>query len=103
MTSQTDWEGLPALLSGFTAGKASSAQVNKTLRQAIVMAFVLAQYISDSTAVDVLDNGDVGAILSNLNTALLTTVRARLLNIQTFSSSGTYTKTAGARFICMKV
>jgi hypothetical protein len=67
------------------------------------MAFVLAQYITDSTAVDVLDDGDVGAILSNLNTALLTTVRGRLLNIQTFSSSGTYTKTAGARFNRIKV
>lgn len=27
VTSQADWEALPALLSGFTAGKASSAQV----------------------------------------------------------------------------
>ncbi|HHS0916091.1 TPA: gp53-like domain-containing protein, partial [Salmonella enterica subsp. enterica] len=34
VTSQPDWEALPALLSGFTAGKASSAQVNKALRQA---------------------------------------------------------------------
>jgi hypothetical protein len=32
--SQADWEALPALLSGFTAGKASSAQVNKAIRQA---------------------------------------------------------------------
>ena len=31
--SQADWEALPALLSGFTAGKASSAQVNKAIRQ----------------------------------------------------------------------
>ncbi|EPM9452183.1 helix-turn-helix domain-containing protein [Escherichia coli] len=33
VTSQADWEALPALLSGFTAGKASSAQVNKAIRQ----------------------------------------------------------------------
>ena len=32
VTSQADWEALPALLSGFTAGKASSAQVNKAIR-----------------------------------------------------------------------
>ncbi|ENS2547808.1 phage tail protein, partial [Escherichia coli] len=29
--SQEEWEALPALLSGFTAGKASSAQVNKVI------------------------------------------------------------------------
>lgn len=30
--SQEEWEALPALLSGFTAGKASSAQVNKVIK-----------------------------------------------------------------------
>ena len=36
--SQEEWEALPALLSGFTAGKASSAQINKVIRQASFIA-----------------------------------------------------------------
>ncbi|ENZ8451030.1 hypothetical protein MLN39_20795, partial [Escherichia coli] len=56
--SQEEWEALPALLSGFTAGKASSAQVNKVIRQASFIAAALAQFVSDKTQRDVLDNGD---------------------------------------------
>ncbi|HDP7514990.1 phage tail protein [Escherichia coli] len=57
--SQEEWEALPALLSGFTAGKASSAQVNKVIRQASFIAAALAQFVSDKTQLDVLDNGDL--------------------------------------------
>ncbi|MCZ5538548.1 hypothetical protein O5537_20175 [Escherichia coli] len=57
--SQAEWEALPALLSGFTAGKASSAQVNKVIRQASFIAAALAQFVSDKTQRDVLDNGDL--------------------------------------------
>lgn len=49
---QADYESLSALASGFLSGKASSAQVNKALRQSTVMASVLAQFISDSAGVD---------------------------------------------------
>ena len=56
--SQEEWEALPALLSGFTAGKASSAQVNKVIRQASFIAAALAQFVSDKTQRDVLDNGE---------------------------------------------
>ncbi|WP_241591338.1 phage tail protein [Rosenbergiella epipactidis] len=68
--SQTDYEALSALSSGFQAGKASSAQVNKALRQGTMIASVIAQFISDSTGSDVLDNGDHQQILSNLLLAL---------------------------------
>ncbi|HCO0598053.1 TPA: hypothetical protein N6818_001622 [Escherichia coli] len=57
--SQEEWEALPALLSGFTAGKASSSQVNKVIRQASFIAAALAQFVSDKTQRDVLDNGDL--------------------------------------------
>ncbi len=57
--SQEEWEALPVLLSGFTAGKASSAQVNKVIRQASFIAAALAQFVSDKTQRDVLDNGDL--------------------------------------------
>lgn len=64
--SQADYEVLAALGGGFTAGKASSAQINKVLRQASVISSVLAQFIANSSGNDVLDNGDTATILANL-------------------------------------
>lgn len=62
VSSQTDWENLLALSTGFTAGIARSEQVNKALRQGTVMASVLGQIILEQTAEDVLDNGDTDAL-----------------------------------------
>ncbi|MBS3703441.1 hypothetical protein [Klebsiella pneumoniae] len=91
--SQADYLALAALVSGFSSGKASSAQVNKALRQATVMANVLAQFIADSANVDVLDNGNTEAILSNLKNSML----GRLLGVQVVTSSALITKSAGAK------
>ncbi|MFX0664452.1 tail fiber protein [Escherichia coli] len=69
VTSQADWEVLPALLSGFTAGKASSAQVNKAIRQASFIAAALAQYTANKSGLDVLDDGDLNGFISKMGTA----------------------------------
>lgn len=69
VTSQADWEALPALLSGFTAGKASSAQVNKAIRQASFIAAALAQYTANKSGQDVLDNGDLNGFITKMTTA----------------------------------
>nr|DAL11458.1 MAG TPA_asm: hypothetical protein [Caudoviricetes sp.] len=91
--SQADYLALAALVSGFSSGKASSAQVNKALRQATVMANVLAQFIADSANVDVLDNGNTAAILSNLKNSM----PGRLLGVQVVTSSALITKSAGTK------
>lgn len=91
--SQADYLALAALVSGFSSGKASSAQVNKALRQATVMANVLAQFIADSANVDVLDNGNTATILSNLKNSM----PGRLLGVQVVTSSALITKSAGAK------
>lgn len=91
--SQADYLALAALVSGFSSGKASSAQVNKALRQATVMANVLAQFIADSAKVDVLDDGNTAAILSNLKNSM----PGRLLGVQVVTSSALITKSAGAK------
>lgn len=67
--SQADWEALPALLSGFIAGKASSAQMNKAIRQASFIAAALAQYTANKSGLDVLDDGDVAGFISKMSTA----------------------------------
>ncbi|NIF30569.1 hypothetical protein F3J29_00230 [Enterobacter sp. Cy-643] len=66
VTPQNEWENLPALLSGFAGGKASSAQVNKALRQTSFIAAALAQFVSDKSGQDVLDDGDIAAFLAKL-------------------------------------
>ncbi|EBD3761814.1 phage tail protein, partial [Salmonella enterica] len=69
VTSQSDWEALPAILSGFTAGKASSAQVNKALRQASFIAAALAQYTASKSGQDVLDDGDLSGFIAKMSAA----------------------------------
>ncbi|RJT45650.1 gp53-like domain-containing protein [Rahnella woolbedingensis] len=70
VTPQADYEALAALITGFQSGKANSAQVNKAIRQATVMASVIGQFIANYSGSDVLDNGDSATLLSNLITAL---------------------------------
>lgn len=67
--SQEEWEALPALISGFTAGKASSAQVNKVIRQASFIAAALAQYTANKSGLDVLDDGDLNGFIYKMGTA----------------------------------
>lgn len=69
--SQAAWEALPARLSGFTAGKASSAQVNKAIRQATTIAALVGQFIANS-GVDALDNADVNGLVTKFTNALTT-------------------------------
>lgn len=99
VTSQADYEALAALLTGFQSGKASSAQINKALRQSSTMAYVLAQFIADSASVDVLDNGAPATILASLKSGMTGLTVGRLLNIQSFPVSATYTPTSGTKRI----
>jgi hypothetical protein len=110
VTEQADWETLPALSGGFSSGKASSAQVNKGLRQSTTIAAVVGQFIANS-GVDALDNGDINglvtkfsnAILKNLNLADSSGVIGRLVNVKKITTSGTYTPSAGVKFCIAEV
>lgn len=68
--SQADYEALPALLSGFQAGKASSAQINKAIRQSSLIAAAVAKFINDNGGYDVLDNGDYATIAANIQNTI---------------------------------
>lgn len=74
VTSQADWEGLPALFSGFTSGKAASAEVNKAIRQATTIAALVGQFIANSGA-DALDNADVNGLVTKFTNALIANLR----------------------------
>lgn len=69
VTSQADYEALSALANGFQAGKASSAQINKALRQSSSMTTMLGQFIN-SAGMDALDNGNITTLLNNFLSAL---------------------------------
>ncbi|EPC8552656.1 phage tail protein [Escherichia coli] len=87
--SQEEWEALPALLSGFTAGKASSAQVNKVIRQASFIAAALAQFVSDKTQRDVLDNGDLPGFVELLGSGFAVEYLSRKNPFGDIKSDGT--------------
>lgn len=67
--SQADYLALSALLTGFQSGKASSAQVNKAIRQATTIAALVGQFIANAN-VDALDNGDVDGLVTKFTNAL---------------------------------
>ncbi|STF64507.1 tail fiber protein [Escherichia coli] len=78
-----------ALLSGFTAGKASSAQVNKAIRQASFIAAALAQFVSDKTQRDVLDNGDLPGFVELLGSGFAVEYLSRKNPFGDIKSDGT--------------
>jgi hypothetical protein len=69
--SQGAFAGSGHQLTGFVSGLALSAQLNKCWRQSSVMAAALANLIADLTGQDVLDDGNVTALLVKLSMMLL--------------------------------
>ncbi|WP_256121601.1 glycine-rich domain-containing protein [Escherichia coli] len=102
VTSQADWEALPALISGFQAGKASSAQVNKAIRQASFIAAALAQFVSDKNGADVLDDGDLANFIDLFESAVGIEATGRLINVRTFTSSTSYIPSVGTKTIIVE-
>lgn len=97
-----DYLALPARSSGFSSGVAKSEQLNTVWRQASVIASVVAQFIADNSGQDVLDNGNVTALKNSLEQALSAQATGRLLNVRTFTASGTYTPTPGTKSIIVE-
>lgn len=90
VVSQDDYEALTALVTGFTAGKASSAQVNKALRQATFIAAALAQYVADTKNTDVLDDGDLSTFVTTLTEALNASASSLLNSANTWTKLQTF-------------
>lgn len=68
--TQAEYASLASRSSGFASGTAVSKQLNKAWRQSSVMSHVLAAFIETNSGHDVLDNGDVATIKSNLALAI---------------------------------
>lgn len=98
VTTQADYEGLPALQTGFQSGKASSAQINKALRQSAFVTSSLAQAVSNILSADVLDNGNQSALVSQIVSAL-TKNTLSVTRQQRFTGSGSFTVPSGVNTI----
>lgn len=100
VTSQSDYEALAALLSGFQSGKASSAQINKALRQGTVMAAMLGAFLNDR-GLDAKDDGNISTLMANFKSALTSFSDIRYLGISNrlyeFLTAGTQAQ-ADARY-----
>lgn len=96
--TQVTYSGLTARTAGFSSGVAQSAQLNKVWRQSSIMAAVLAQFIADLTAQDVIDDGTVSTILANLKAgigaqapALVGALRNGRMSVAAASATATFT------------
>ena len=69
--SQADYAAAPTTGPGYAAGVASSAAVNKTLRQVSLMAAMIAQFIVDKAVQPVVDDGTTATIEANFIAAIL--------------------------------
>ncbi|MEN4050286.1 hypothetical protein P9A10_16830 [Serratia marcescens] len=65
-----DYQALPARSAGFSSGVAKSEELNTVWRQGSTMAAVLGQFIADKTGQDVLDDGNIAGLASQLGGAL---------------------------------
>jgi len=70
VSTQAEYVALAARSNGFSAGTAVSKQLNKAWRQSSVMAATLAQFIADQSGNDVLDDGNLALIQTNLGLAI---------------------------------
>lgn len=86
---QATYASLPSRSTGFTAGVAQSAQLNKVWRQSSIIAAAVAQYIADLTGNNVVDDGTTSAITAGLE-AIVRTAR-----LQRFNASGSFTVPPG--------
>lgn len=67
---QADYAALAALVSGFQAGTAQSAALNKVWRQASIMSAMLGQFITSVTGQPAIDDGTTSTLLSNFEAAV---------------------------------
>jgi hypothetical protein len=100
VTAQSDYEALAALLSGFQSGKASSAQINKALRQGTVMAAMLGAFLNDRGQ-DAKDDGNISTLMASFKSGLTSLSDTRYLGISNrlieFLNAGSQAQ-ADARF-----
>lgn len=88
---------------GFVQGLASSAQINKALRQTSVWAAVLGQIIVDTLAQNATDTQSVATLEGALLAALKQQMTGRLIAVREFSETAIYTPSTGTTSIIVEM
>ncbi|VVE79428.1 autotransporter outer membrane beta-barrel domain-containing protein [Pandoraea sputorum] len=94
--SQSDYAALAALATGFSAGVAQSAQVNKVLRQSSIMSAVVAQFIVANSGASAVDDGTTADLLRNFQTAVSAAARAQIASVVGAVKTKVYTAAASS-------
>lgn len=94
VADQATWNGLAARTAGFSAGVASSAQVNKALRQANFIAAAVAQFTADLQAGNVLDDGVIANFENQFKAAIIAQAATAFTGARLIASTG-YQKLPG--------
>jgi hypothetical protein len=86
--SQDSYAADPSLPSGYQTGIVPQIKFNKSWRQVTVMMAAVANYISQQLAIDVLDDGDVAALVANFRGAIV--VGANIRPARTIAASANF-------------
>jgi Long-tail fiber proximal subunit, C-terminal, trimerization domain/Putative tail fiber protein gp53-like, C-terminal len=78
--AQSTWVTDTVLQTGFQSGVANSAQANKVLRQASIIASMIAQFIVDNSGQPAIDNGTTATLETNFHAAITAIVTAFVAN-----------------------
>lgn len=92
--SQAAYAAMTALGTGFQAGTAQSAALNKVWRQSSIMSAVLAQFIVAQTGQPAIDDGTTSTLLTNLQAAITSMFEGELGSLKgvySFAASITLT------------
>lgn len=81
---------------GFTAGVAKSAQANKVWRQSSMVAAAVANFIANTLNINVLDDGNIANLITNLTRALFTAPGKNV--VVSFSATPTFDASLGTDF-----
>lgn len=88
---------------GYVAGVATSKFLNFTWRQSSFMTSALGQMIADYGLVNAVDDGSISNLENSLVAGIQGATPGRLMALRVFTSSGTYTPTAGTKSIVVEV
>ena len=88
--TQANFSGSTYQQQGFTTGIALPNQANKIWRQASMMAAALANFISNALNIDVLDDGNLTALVTILTNAITAAVQSSFTLSFSFTAGNSY-------------
>ena len=98
--SQSNFQGSGYQTLGFQNGIAQPFQVNKIMRQSSMIAAAVANFISNQLNIEVVDDGNLAALITNLTNAIIAAARGVSTGVVTvaFSPTPVFDASQGSTF-----